>query len=92
MHKAELMLHFYSTINYVQGVSKRALQFLSIPAQSRCDPDPDHFLIGPGLTETVTLFWDTLYMAPNGCILKVGVERVGVPLVESSNCYHLIYS
>ena len=39
-----------------QGAPKKALHFLSIRAQSRCDPDPNHILIGPGLTETVTLF------------------------------------
>ena len=38
------------------GCPKNALQFLSIRAQSRCDPDLDHISIGPGLTETVTLF------------------------------------
>ena len=41
---------------YLQGVPKKALQFLSIRDQSRYDPDPDHISIGPGLTETVTLF------------------------------------
>ena len=42
---------------YIQGVPKKALQFLSIWAQSRCDPDPDHISIGPRLTESVTLFF-----------------------------------
>ena len=56
---------FQSVFLYLQGVPKKALQFLSIRAQSRCDPDPDHISIGPGLTETVTLFWDTLYL-PGG--------------------------
>ena len=40
----------------LQGVPKTALQFLSIRAQSRCDPDPDHILIGPEWIESVTLF------------------------------------
>ena len=47
---------YYLGIIYIQGVPQKALQFLSIRAQSRCDPDPDHISIGPGLTETVTLF------------------------------------
>ena len=35
---------------------KKVLQFLSIWAKSRWDPDLDHISIGPRLTETVTLF------------------------------------
>ena len=42
---------------YIQGVPKKALQFLSIWAQCRCDPDPDQISIEPGLTETVMHFW-----------------------------------
>ena len=41
------------------GCPKKAFTFLSIRAQSRCVPDPDHISIGPGLTETVTLFFGT---------------------------------
>ena len=40
----------------LQGVPKKALHFLSIRAQSRCDRDLDHISIRPGLTKSVTLF------------------------------------
>ena len=41
--------------------------------QSRCDPDPDHISLGPGLTETVTFFWDTLKVTSN---LLQGVQMI----------------
>ena len=49
---------YYLTVTQTgaQGVPKKALQVLSILAQSRCDPDPDHISIEPELTETVMLF------------------------------------
>ena len=55
-HKLDWL--FASVPHSIQVVPKKALYFLSIWAQSRCDPDLDHISIGPGLTKTV--FWDTL--------------------------------
>ena len=54
-HKLDWL--FASVPHSIQVVPKKALYFLSIRAQSRCDPDLDHISIGPGLTKTVTHLW-----------------------------------
>ena len=54
-HKLDWL--FASVPHSIQVVPKKALYFLSIWAQSRCDPDLDHISIGPGLKESVTLFF-----------------------------------
>ena len=51
----KIHFHFHCLFTST-GCPKKVLYFLSIRAQSKCDPDPDHILIGPGLTESITLF------------------------------------
>ena len=47
---------FLMTTLLLNHLKYRVSHFLSIRAKSKCDQDPDHILIGPGLTESITLF------------------------------------
>ena len=68
----EVQLDYSATYKgIIQAAPKKALQFLSIWAQSKCDPDPDHISIG--------LFFGTL--CSTGPTIEVqGVSLKSTPL------------